>query len=412
MISCREAAYSAVLSYLREEVYLKESLDAWIDESQPSPQDRRLATEIAYGTVRRMESLRYLARNVSERGNLKLKTKERALLFTALYQIYFMERVPAYAVVNEALELAKDVCHHRSAPFLNALLRKAAETPLQLPKGDDPASLNITYSYPTLFIETLIRDLNLDTAKAILEAGNRPPVIMARVRHKPLTYPPGLHVITEEPAELVAITDSNVLPEVAQSPQYYIMNASPATLIAELCAQVKAPHSILDLCAAPGGKALVVHDAFPNAKLCVNDISEKKEKRLRENLAKYSVDASFSCQDGTLFESEQHYDIVILDVPCSNTGVLNKRPEARWRLSPENLRELEQLQKQLLRHAATLLSEGGQLWYLTCSILKQENEKLTAAVCSEHGLEKIYERSILPTKDGWDGGYACCMKKG
>jgi len=171
------------------------------------------------------------------------------------------------------------------------------------------------------------------------------------------------------------------------------------------------PNSILDLCASPGGKTLLVHDLFPGAKLFANDISEQKMKKLSQNCQKYHLDASLSCCKGEDFVSEQLFDLIMVDAPCSNTGVLSKRPEARWRFSPETFKDLEETQLKLLGHAVTLLSPQGEIWYLTCSILDFENEKLIQQVCQKYDLQVRTQLTIYPSEAGLDGGFACALQR-
>jgi 16S rRNA (cytosine967-C5)-methyltransferase len=115
-------------------------------------------------------------------------------------------------------------------------------------------------------------------------------------------------------------------------------------------------------------------------------------------------------QRGEEFNSSDRFDLIIVDAPCSNSGVFNKRPEARWRLSEDALCALEKSQLALLRHAVTLLAPEGEIWFMTCSILDSENEAVINKLCSELPLEVRKSMTILPSADGWDGGYACALR--
>jgi len=181
--------------------------------------------------------------------------------------------------------------------------------------------------------------------------------------------------------------------------------------VAALAEHSKAPARILDLCASPGGKLLAAHDLFPQAKLYANDVSPEKIMRLSQNLAKYGVKADLNCGQGEDYQSSELFDLIILDVPCSNSGVLNKRPEARWRLTPKVIEGLRQTQSRLVKHAADLLAPGGVIWYLTCSILKSENEEMIEDVIQHDRLEKVFSKIVLPNYEGWDGGFGCVLRK-
>lgn len=408
----REAAYLALMAALKEETFLAGTLEKWHKQTSPSPRDYQFARQLAYGTSQMALALDYLALQLSERQKLSLKLKERVLLRLALYQHFYLERIPLYAIANEMGALAKKYCHSTFVKYLNATIRQLEHKTPQLPSENSVKDLSIRYSYPPFFIESLINEYDLETAKIVLELGNRPASVMARVRSEaPLISDSRFKLMCDTPFPVIAIQDTVHMQEVICSQQLYIQNITPATLIGNLCKSMKtSPKNILDLCAAPGGKLIAVHDFFPKSTLYANDISEEKVKRLSENCKKYNVPVILSESPGEKFYADQKFDLIILDVPCSNTGVLNKRPEARWRLSKETLSALEQKQMELIGHATTLLQPTGSIWYMTCSILKQENEQLIKRVCKRFHLKVTQQQSLLPTAEGWDGGFACSLQ--
>ncbi len=405
-MKAREAAYQAVLASIREDYFIQDFLQRWKEKEQPSSQDFHLAQEIACGTARMALSLDHLALQLTSSGKLKLKPAERVLLRSAIYQYYYMDRVPIYAIVDETVQIAQREGRHNFARFLNASLRKMPELALTLPQED----LSIRYSYPPFFVEQLIQDYDLSQALAIMETLNHPAPTTVRIRKLTQQLPEGMRLICTEPYPVAAIENSALLPSISSSPDYYIQNLTPATLIGKLCQQLeKAPQRVLDLCASPGGKLIAVHDYFPEAELFANDVSEEKLISIKQNLDKYQIHAHLSCSLGQLLNLEQKFDVIILDVPCSNTGVLHKRPEARWRLSEESCMQLETIQLELLNHALKLLKPSGQLWYLTCSILKRENERLIEKFCSRSHFKPGFQKTVLPNRDGWDGGFGISL---
>lgn len=221
----------------------------------------------------------------------------------------------------------------------------------------------------------------------------------------------GVELLTGTLAPTAIIRDTRLTPSIAESPNYYIQNVTPAELIQTLAQNLQEPKRVIDLCASPGGKLLAVYDQFPNAKFYANDVSLEKLKFLSENCAKYGISATLSRSLGQEFTSEEPFDLVILDVPCTNSGVLNKRPEARWRISQKTLEQLEQLQMQLIKNAVNLISENGEIWYLTCSVLKRENTRLVDKFCELLNLQVRKKETFFPNLDGWDGGFACALQK-
>lgn len=171
----REAAYQALLNAYQEKGFISDTLEQWRREANPAPRDANLAQEIASGTARMAIALDAIAKQLSAKQKLQLKRKERILLQMAIYQHIYMDRIPPHAIVNETVSLAKKHCHPRFIPFLNAVLRKLTENTPELPKGDTATELSLRYAYPLFFVEELIKDYGLDTAKEIMKAENQPP---------------------------------------------------------------------------------------------------------------------------------------------------------------------------------------------------------------------------------------------
>ncbi len=405
--NAREAAYVAVLNSMRQQSFAADTIEQWRRQAKPSVNDFKLAQEIAYGSIRMANVLDYYALNISNRDKLSLSVREKALLRTALYQLYCTDRIPFYAIVDETVRIAKKKIHTIFGNFLNAFLRKAPKQPPILPQGDSVNALSIRYSYPEYFVKRLIEEYGLESGKEVMEAGNAPAPIMFRKRQAGRQE-------AESGAEnysMSILSDTLQLQQIASSSDYYIQNMTPVVLLHELSQHRKQdPSAILDLCAAPGGKLLWMHDAYPQALLYGNDVTEDKVKILRENCMKYAFEPILTISRGEEYAAERKFDIVLLDVPCSNTGVLNKRAEARWRLTEENLAQQENLQKKLLQKAASLISNEGEIWYMTCSIMKSENEQMALWAYQELGLKTLFEKSILPNQQGWDGGYACILR--
>lgn len=417
----REAVFLALLAYEKHEVFIETSLAKWIEISHPSVKNRHFAQELAFGTERRQKTLHYLAVQLSGRESLKLKPKERALLYSALYQRFFMDKVPLYALVHETVQLGKKHCHHSFVAFLNAILRKLENFIPKLPQDNDVQALSIRYSYPDFFIESLLHDYGLTKTLSILNVGNQAGATFVRLRHQAANSSFGLfsaekgasdlHLVKGGPLPIAELKDTSRLASIAASPYYYIQNITPTILIEKLLPSLfLPPQRILDLCASPGGKLIALHDLFPKASLFGNDVSATKLSLLQQNLDKYHIQAHLSCSLGEEFSCDKKFDLIIIDAPCSNSGVLNKRPEARWRLSNIHMKQLEVQQKRLLAHASTLLLPGGCLWYMTCSILKRENEDIVQAICHETGAVASLCHTCLPDNQGGDGGFGCAIR--
>jgi len=395
--NAREAAFLSVMASMSNERFVSDFLEEWHRLAKPQRRDWAFAQEVAYGTVRMALALDHIAEKLSDKGRLKLKVRERVLLRTALYQHVFMDRVPAYAIASETIVIAKKVCNSRSIPFLNAVLRKLSDADHSLPEEKTPAAMSVRYSYPEFFVSELIKGYGIVTSEEVMAYGNISPRISVRIRGNGKVLK-GMTAISDGVA---FVDDMAMMKDIVASDEYYIQNPTPISLLTGMCRHISPPRRVLDMCASPGGKALLVHDIFPDAELVVNDISEKKLQKLMENVEKYKIPAKVSCCRGEEFESAKLFDVIIIDAPCSNSGALSRRAEARWRLSEDAVGKLQQTQKMLIKHAKNLLAPEGKIFYMTCSILRSENEDVAGSA--------EYSETILPTKDGRDGGFACIV---
>ena len=380
-ITSREAAF---LSLMKGDAFIDETVELFA----LSFLDRALAYEIAAGTMRMKRWLDAAAKRLTKTGKLPEKRRERLLLEMALYQCYFLTRMPLHAICNEMVELAKKYTSSHFASFLNAIIRKVDRT--AIPKSDE---LPIEHSYPDYFVTTLINTYGKEAAVTILQAGNRALPLFARKRPSC-----GCEIVEE------------ALQTIINDPNYYIQNPSQPSLMKKLTETLPTPPlRILDLCAAPGGKTVLLHDLFPKAHIVCNDISEGRLSKLRENLSKYGIEAEVSCQNGQNATFSEAFDLIVIDAPCSASGVLYKCPEARWRIEKSEIEALQKKQKDLLKHASSLLKKTGTLWYMTCSILPQENEQVIQWMGQE-SMKRIHTQHIqLPNSDGFEGGFAASI---
>lgn len=401
MTNYRKAVYHALLSCYREEGFLSQSLQLWKQKCHPSERDFHLAYEITMGTVRATWTLDAIAKQLSKDGKLHLKLKEKVLVRMAIYQVLYLDSMPLYAVADQMVKLAKAVCHPRFIPFFNALMHQLDGFTWEPPTGDSIEDLSVRVSFPQTFVEWMLRDYGSD-AEPLMKNLNQLHPSMMRIRKGDIDLSP---IYESNIGAYVACPD---VKKWGQDSRVYIQNVTPGALIDRLLKHLPhSPKAILDMCAAPGGKTIALHDAFPEAELWANEKSPKRLETLKINLEKYEIKAHLTSEDGLEFSASRHFDLIILDVPCSNTGVLSKKPEARLRLTQEHVDQLKNLQLSLLKHAAKFLKKEGQIWYMTCSILKSENEDLIQA----SGLQCIGKPiTILPNQEGWDGGFGVALK--
>ncbi len=370
-------------------------------------QESALAREIAAGMVRRLLTIKYFARKLHK--TLRLNRREKALLFSAIYQYVFMDSIPTYAIIDETMLIAKEWFGQKKARFFYAILQKLSDLDLSVPGKNTAYDLSLRLSYPPYFIKKMLEEYGVKKTISLLDIMNMPSALNLRIR-KNLKEKPADPLRLKKKKRLYGqVFSASFDPCLTDRSDVYIQNVTPCYLFDALRKGYrKQPTSILDLCASPGGKLLLFHYAFPEAKLHANDVSRKKIERLQQNLAKYHVAAVTTEQRGEEFQSKEKYDLIIIDAPCSNSGVYHKRAEARWRFTREVLEELSDLQAALLENSVRYLQEGGEIWYMTCAILHEENEE-TLHFANTLGLTCRTQEKILPNEKGWDGGFAAAF---
>jgi 16S rRNA (cytosine967-C5)-methyltransferase len=357
----RRAAYEVVRRVFEEDAYADRALASaarGLDE-----RDRALAQRLAYGTVQRVRTLDHAIETLGRRPVRKLDPPVRAALRLGAYQLAYLDSVPAHAAANESVELVRQARLERAVPFTNAVMRRLAagirELVDELPEGP------LKHSYPDWVAEVWERDLGRDEALALMRAQNEPPETVVRVVRGPVEGEP-----TDVPGALrVARVDEEALAEGRIWPQ------SRGSQVAGLAVGSRAGERVLDLCAAPGGKATQLA-----GEVVAVEKNVARARELRENVARLgATNVRVVEADGLALPPElRGFDRALVDAPCSGLGVLAARPDLRWRARP-----LPELQLALLRAAAERVRPGGAIVYSVCTINPDENE----AVVDESELE-------------------------
>jgi 16S rRNA (cytosine967-C5)-methyltransferase len=376
----RDLAARVLLEADQEKRFVDEALEGH-RTGDLSRRDRALLTAIVYGVARRCRTLDWLIDRCAHRVHPEVRQHLRV----ALFQIRFLSRIPRHAAVHEAVELAKGVSRG-SAGFVNAVLRKAAD--LELP--DHPG---VRSSHPDWLLERWKRFPNLDE---ILEADNAVLPVTARVN--PLRPPPGsggpVIEVEGDPADHPGFAEGR-----------FTVQDETSMKVAPLL-DPKPHERVLDLCAAPGGKTTHLAELMGGKGLVVAVDLPGRIVRVGESARRLRLE-NIRCAagDGTRVAFREPFDAVLLDTPCSNTGVLARRPDARWRIREADIPRAAALQRRLLENAARLLKPGGRLVYSTCSLEPEENR------VDIPGLRVAREELTLPTKRASGGYMALCVRE-
>ncbi len=394
----RAAALSCLEAVLRKGTDLQEALDAALRSRTLDPRDTALATELAYGVLRHKARLDWLLHR-HLREPQKLPPAMLQTLETACYEILFLERVPVYASVDWAVEHCKQTFGQGRAKLANAVLRKIA-TPDELQLGLDPQRcracftdqtefLATWYAAPRWLVELWQRSYGHDRTSALLEASLMVPPLGLRLRRGcaaadmlPRLGPSAAGVAEQGVALAVRGADAAAVRELEQAGE--LSRQSFAAQQALLALQPETwPEPIWDGCAGRGGKTCQLLE-LGKKDLVASDPHSKRLEGLRSELQRLGlppIPVHCCGADAPVFVPQAR--TILLDAPCSGLGVLARRPDAKWRRRPRDLKDLVRLQRRILHQACELLPENGLLAYLTCTANPAENDgqinKLLAA---------------------------------
>ena len=353
----RRAAYEVLLRVFEHDAYADRALRSAAEGL--GERDRALAQQLAYGAVQRARTLDHAIETLGRRPVRKLDPPVRAALRLGAYQLAYLDGVPRYAAVNEAVELVRRARLERAVAFANAVLRRIADgiRPLleALPEGP------LKHSYPDWVYDVWRRDLGEAEALALMRAQNEPPETVVRLLRGAIdgdaTDVPGAYRVARVDEE--ALRDGRIWPQ------------SRASQLVGLAVGSRDGERVLDLCSAPGGKA-----AQLRGDVTAVEIDRGRARQLRENLALLGANGVTVVEsDATRLPPElTGFDRALADAPCSGLGVLDRRPDLRWRARP-----LPELQLALLRAAAERTKPGGTIVYAVCTINADENEAVVDA---------------------------------
>jgi 16S rRNA (cytosine967-C5)-methyltransferase len=366
------------------------ALDAGPSAAKLKPEDAALATELVMGVLRWRGLLDFLIERHLNKPVERLDLPVAIALRMGVYQLRFLEKIPARAAVNESVELVKRARKSSAAPFVNAVLRKIAadaKSPADkfLPPGvSAPERLAILHSHPTWMVERWLARFGEAQTIALLEANNRAPRLSLAL-HAPQTHDETIRALEKsglrmEPGAVLksAFAASGGSPARSQAFRAgQISIQDEASQAIALLLGVRAGDRVLDLCAAPGGKtAALARAAGEKGRVVAADLHAHRLRAMAAQLKRLGVQnvqlIQLDATRGLPFEDA--FDRILVDAPCSGTGTLARHPEIRWRLRPERLAELREQQKLLLANALEKLAPGGRLVYSTCSIEPEENE--------------------------------------
>ena len=455
-LSARAAAHEAVSAVLRREGFVSEVLAGLRQAGRLAPRETGLATETALGTVRHLLTIETVLRSVATYEPHNVAPELRAVLCTAAYQALWLDRVPLFAAVNEAVALAHERVSHRAAGMVNAVLRRltgAIETrvtawqpgaPHQVRTGwaqacalrqpvfppadpDLEAYVAAAAGERPARLRTLVERLGWEAALQVAWASQAvPPLVVQRNRGRvdaaaftaAVRAAFGADVLCDGDTAYLTPGTALVDAELFQAGLCYVQDSTAQA--AALLVGAQPGERVLDLCAAPGGKtALLAAAVGARGEVVACDVAPQRLIQVSANadrLGLACVRTHLLSADGPT-GVEGRFDAAIADVPCSNTGVLARRPEARLGLTAQKVASLADLQRGLIRQAAACVRPGGRLVYSTCCLEPEENERVVDDFLFDQPAWRLVEaRTTLPawgaTAAEWrDGGFAALLEQ-
>lgn len=405
----RRIAFDVLLRVEAQGAFADELLFARLAEPKLKREDAALATELVMGVLRGQRLLDLLigqqlgaSKRTGSRGKqpstkrdvAKLDPEVRIALRLGLYQLRWLTRIPARAAVHESVELVKRARKSSAALLVNAVLRNAPQhsTEQLIPRDLPPAErLAILHSHPTWLVERWLRTVGADATGALLEANNAPPRVTcagaSRESVDALARELASEGVHTAPGrwlrEAIEVTGGSVSRTRAFREGRVRIQDEASQMVA-LLLDVQSGMKVLDLCAAPGGKTLILAErARPNGLIVASDVHAHRLRVMRERMLSVVQRIDFVVLDAEqTLPYRGAFDRILVDVPCSGTGTLARNPEIRWRLQPADLLDLQRRQQAILGNAVATLRPGGRLVYSTCSLEPEENERVVEAVLS------------------------------
>jgi 16S rRNA (cytosine967-C5)-methyltransferase len=400
----RQLCVRALLEWESGRSFSDDILHRLLDQVRLPSLDRAFLRETFFGILRNLLRLDFL---IAQLRDGPIDDETRAILRLGLYQIFHMRTAP-HAAVNETVNLTRV-----ARGLVNAVLRRALREKPQLDEalaGADPATRT---SHPAFLLSRWNARFGEEATERLCEWNNSPADIHVRANRLKVTA--GELLRATPGAERSPLHPGAI--RVPHVPFSWITNGlcyvqDPSTLVACDLLAPQPGETVLDTCAAPGGKTSYLAELMENrGRLVACDIYESRIDRLRENLARLGVEnceilMRDSMQAGPPLDPAS-FDRVLVDAPCSNTGVLRRRVDVRWRLTEEDFIRMPAQQLALVRRAVGMLKLGGTLVYSTCSLEPEENEAVVEqALAQNPGLRFLESRRTLPFVDSVDGAYA------
>ena len=435
----RDAALDVILRVFEKGAFLDASLDKTLRRRRVSERGRRFLTQLAYGTVRHTVLCDYVLETLAHQPLAKLPPAILGILRMGIFQALFCDQVTFPAMVHTSVDLAKKRGHAGTARLVNAVLRRAPacldDVRLPDPEKDPAEYLRVRFSLPKWLVESWTTRYGheqtgelcaaLDTPAPTAVRTNTCRVTVAKLRDALEKADCEVEKRTEVPEELTILNGPPPFRTWAFRQGWFVVQ-DPASMLPAHLLEPKPGDRVLDLCAAPGGKTTHVASLAENkAEIVALDVHEWRLGRIQENVARLGSQNVFPvCGDGVHPPFRPGFDRILVDAPCSGLGTLRRNPDLKWRIEPDDVDRLAELQQALLRSAVRLCKNAGVVVYSVCTITPEETEGVVGRILDEGAVEPedgpewlnqwksgTGQYDTLPSRDGLDGFFLMRLRK-
>lgn len=417
-MNSREVALNIVNRVLNEGAYSNIVLSKELNASDLSDKDKALVTELVYGTLRRKNTLDTIISNFVKDISV-MDNEVLNILRIAIYQMHFLDKVPEFAACNEAVELAKKLSVQESK-LVNGILRSYTKNPDEIDiNGGVVDKLAYQYSFEPWFIRMIYKQYGEEIGRKVLQGLNQTPKVTVRVNTSKVDFDEVYDKLEEMEYD---VEEGYVCPEAViikggRSIENNELFNDGLITVQDESAMIVAPvldvedgDTVLDLCAAPGGKTTHIAELLNGTgKVLAFDLHENKLSLIKENVERLGLNnVEVEVMDATKLNSKyiSSSNRVLIDVPCSGIGIIRKKPEIKWNKTRKSLKDLVPTQRQIMENAWAYLKYGGTMVYSTCTLNKEENEENIEWFLDKHKdakMEKVFlgnKDNLLYNKDG------------
>ena len=443
--SVRRLASEILLKIDTRKAYADILLDGALRATALDERDRALLTELIYGTLRWRAAIDARLSRSAGRPVAEIDAPIRNLLRLTCYQLIYLDRIPPYAAVNEAVELTKSLRGRNAAGFVNGVLRSFLRTPgndQQIQTDGSVPALSVQHSHPEWLVRRWLNEFGAGAAPALMRANNEKPLLVLRANILRISRG---ELLDRFRSSRIEVTEASLAPQGILLPAGAVITKLPGFVdglfqvqgeASQLVSSLLSPlpgERILDACAAPGGKSTHIAEIMQDAgEVLAIDTSERGIEKIQENVRRLGLQSVRALRADlskpTAELANTTFDRILVDAPCSGLGTLRAHPEIKWNRDEKDLRRLSRLQAKILRQVSRRLKPGGILVYSTCTLAAEENEGNIESFLADYSEFELQDAAsylpstakhmtrgsyfqALPHRDRTDGFFAARLRK-